>query len=65
MAERKFKCYMCAQTFQSGWSEADAEADYEKTFGKHLGEKRAVLCDVCNDLFRSWWAQLDKSKVEQ
>lgn len=65
MSDRTFECYMCGNTFRSAWTEKDADAEYEKTFGKHMGEKRAVLCEECNDAFLKWYARLNKSKVHQ
>lgn len=65
MSERTFNCYMCSHTFQSSWSDEEAEVEYEKTFGKHIGEKRAILCEICNDIFLAWYAQVNKSKVQQ
>lgn len=53
---------MCLHDFTSSWPDEQAEAEYEKTFGKHMGETRATLCDICNDLFLKWYAQLNKSK---
>lgn len=45
-----FTCDMCGGTFEQGWPDEEAEAEWEGLF-KELSEEekedRAVLCDVC------------------
>lgn len=60
---RKFTCALCKHDFQSGWSEADAEAEYTATFGAHVGEPRGVLCDDCDELFKRWYAKVRKPGI--
>lgn len=54
-----FTCYKCGYTGPSGWTDEEAEAEYEQLYGKHLGEEREVLCDKCHKLFQEW---LSKNK---
>jgi hypothetical protein len=45
----EFTCENCGQTFKRGWSNAEAEKEYDKNFSfeKELGVERAIVCDDC------------------
>lgn len=61
--KRTFTCWKCKGTFQSDWTEADAEAEYTAIFGKHLGEERDVLCNACDADFKAWFKSQDMKKI--
>lgn len=42
-----FTCDRCHQTFDKGWSDAEAEAEAVEQFGEYAKLPRAVVCDDC------------------
>lgn len=42
----KFTCAVCGETFDKGWSDEEALAELDKTFGVPVEECSAV-CDSC------------------
>lgn len=43
-----FECALCHRTFETEWSDADAQAEYERAFGRTpTDEDDAVVCDDC------------------
>jgi hypothetical protein len=49
---RKFTCDQCGGTFESTWSEAEAVAECETTFGiTPTSETCAHVCDDCYEFF--------------
>jgi DNA-directed RNA polymerase subunit RPC12/RpoP len=46
-----YRCARCGEEFINNWSEEEAEAEYERLFGRPLDRDRAVvLCDDCHHL---------------
>jgi hypothetical protein len=45
--EREYVCELCKGTFVSGWSEAEAKAEYQENFGAGGDEPPSVVCDDC------------------
>lgn len=54
-----YTCEGCGGTFPKGWTDEEAEAEYEKLYGKPMGEARGILCDHCDRMFKLW---LDENK---
>jgi hypothetical protein len=56
-------CALCGGTFPKGWTDAEAEAEYQEKFGMAapVGADRAILCDPCNELaekaYEQWVAE--------
>jgi hypothetical protein len=48
-----YTCDACGGTFESKWSEAEAQAEYSIEFAKEkaAGMDRAVICDDCYRAF--------------
>lgn len=50
MKDNEFQCVMCKGVFTKGWSEEEALAEAERTFGKPVSEWKQgaqVVCDDC------------------
>ena len=45
---------MCKHTFESDWTEEEAQAEYESAFGVYVEAGKDVLCDDCYKKFWSW-----------
>ncbi len=51
---KMFTCDMCDGTFEQGWSDEEAEAEYAGEFNElsaQQKEDRGVVCDDCYKLF--------------
>jgi hypothetical protein len=43
-----YVCGLCKEEFFEGWSDEEAEAEFDEVFGKEArGEKCVILCDDC------------------
>ena len=54
MEPREFTCAMCGGTFEQGWTDEEAEAEYTSAFtelSKEQKEDRAEVCDDCYSAF--------------
>lgn len=58
---RSFTCDCCGNTYTSGWSEAEAEAEAQREWGGVEPDERRVICDTCHDAFMRWWHSLKPS----
>lgn len=47
MTGREYVCAWCGDKCLSSWTEAEARAEYEHTFGQSLDETAVQLCDDC------------------
>lgn len=56
-----FTCWKCKGEFPKGWNDVEAEAEYTKLWGPHMGEERHLLCDVCDKKFKKW-LKINKGK---
>jgi len=54
---RIFRCDNCGETFRSGWSDEEAEAEMRSDWGDLPEQERAVICSGCHAEF-VWWARL-------
>ena len=52
-----FTCAKCGGTFNKGWSDAEAMAEYHTRMPEvPPDEPTAVICDVCYERFMTWLA---------
>ena len=51
---RTFTCAMCKHTFESDWTEAEAQAEYESAFGAYAETDKSAVCDDCYKKFWEW-----------
>jgi hypothetical protein len=42
-----YRCACCGQTFEKGWSDAEAQAEAAQAFGVTTTENCALVCDDC------------------
>jgi len=42
-----YKCSECGGTFESGWTEEEALAEFRQTFGREKRDDDAEVCDEC------------------
>lgn len=50
LKKNEYKCAHCGNVYEYGWSEEEAKAEAESTFGKPVEEwvgGAAVICDDC------------------
>ena len=45
---------MCKHTFESEWTEEEAQAEYESAFGAFAESDMSVVCDDCYKRFWGW-----------
>jgi hypothetical protein len=45
MKESEYKCSVCNEVYEKGWSDEEAMAESESIFGKH--DDLEVVCDDC------------------
>ncbi len=66
-ASRSFDCALCGETFVSGWSAAEARAEYERNFAADVRKDEPVsqLCDGCYGRFMAWWSGLSADQRER
>jgi hypothetical protein len=59
-----FTCENCGETWEKGWTDEEADAEYEGAFGLGApsGKERAVVCDDCYAEIMGW---LDDAPVAQ
>lgn len=52
MKENEYKCDLCLNIFEKGWSDAEAAKEFDSNFPGHsMGQKDiAVLCSDCFSL---------------
>ena len=43
----EYKCCVCYGVFKKGWSDEEAEQEYEDTFGEAVSKSDALACDDC------------------
>ncbi len=53
----EYRCALCGGIFITGWSEAQAAAEYAANFPAEsaTGDKKSDLCSVCFEEFMAWW----------
>ena len=42
-----YKCAACGGVFEKGWTDEEAQEEYEKMFGGNAPECKATVCDDC------------------
>lgn len=50
MKKNEFKCGMCGNVHEKGWSDEESEEEAEEIFGKHpkdWDDERVIICDDC------------------
>lgn len=47
MSKNEFTCYACSETFEKGWSDEEAMAEFGSTFPSADLEECSVVCDDC------------------
>lgn len=62
--DETFKCEFCGETFISGWTDEEAMKEYEKNYGKNIGEEMDIVCDECHAAIMAWRGNLDKDKLQ-
>jgi DNA-directed RNA polymerase subunit RPC12/RpoP len=60
-----YRCAVCGETFQKGWSDAEAVAEMEARFGPVPEEMRAVVCDDCDRRIRAWYDAQGRGLLEE
>ena len=45
--ENEYKCAMCKNVYQKGWTEEEAQNELEENFGHHEPEECDLVCDDC------------------
>ena len=60
----EYTCAACGGEFQSGWSEAEAEAEYINNFKKHAeaNVERDLVCDDCYEQMIAWKSPKEAEK---
>lgn len=61
----KFICEKCHQTFSKGWSEEEAEKEYDTAPWNIIGDDRALICDDCFEEFKKWFYSLTPEDHER
>lgn len=54
---KTYKCDMCGGTFDSGWSDEEAEAEYSGSFNELSQEEKADRAEVCDDCYKEFMAE--------
>lgn len=47
-----YTCAMCGETFESGWTDAEAQAEALRDFGPIPKTDQRLVCDVCYEKFK-------------
>ncbi len=49
MKNNEFKCGICGETYEKGWSDEEAEKECVENFGEEMahGDDRVIICDAC------------------
>ena len=57
MAEttKEFICEYCQGTFERGWTEEEAAAEFGDNFPGNTADDLAEICDECYKEFMSWY----------
>lgn len=50
-----FKCSMCGETFQSGWTDEEALAEMRTQWGELKPDERQIVCSECHEKILKWW----------
>lgn len=52
----EYQCEICLGVFVKGWSDEEAQAEYEQLFPKHVAAKadKGVVCDDCYKKLVAW-----------
>lgn len=54
---KTYKCDMCGGTFDGGWSEEEAEAEYSGSFNELSKEEKEDRAEVCDDCYKIFMAE--------
>jgi len=54
---RLFKCDNCKQLYKSGWTEEEAQAEYDGSLWNVPSEPTGTLCNDCFEFFKEWFAK--------
>jgi hypothetical protein len=51
-----YTCAVCHETFESGWTDAEARAEYEQIWKKEFRSpaRKSIVCDVCYQRMKKW-----------
>ena len=64
-----FTCYLCGETYEKAWTDADARAEMVDRYGPDtLDVEFGVICDDCDERVTAWWKGLPadvRSSYEQ
>jgi DNA-directed RNA polymerase subunit RPC12/RpoP len=64
MKKRKkgtYVCEVCKKTYEKGWSDEEAAAEYEQTPFKvkpPIGEETGLVCDHCSKKLMKWLKEI-------
>lgn len=61
---RHYTCANCGNEYESGWTEAEAEAEAKANWGALAEKDREVVCDDCYRKFMGWYEGLSPSEKE-
>lgn len=65
----EFTCFSCKQTFEhqndEEWNEFKAAEEFLNLYPEGKNHPTEVLCDVCNEEFREWFANLTEDEKKQ
>jgi len=62
---RRFTCEKCLKTYDSGWSDAEAEKEFQSVPWNVPGDERGLLCDDCFKEFKKWFDSLTPAQHKQ
>lgn len=57
-----YECSNCHQTFEKGWSDEEASAEYAGKFPTLTVEDAAIVCDDCYNKIMGWADTLPESE---
>lgn len=50
-----FTCDGCGRTYQKGWTDEEAKAEYAERFPGQEDAETATVCDDCDRQMREWF----------
>jgi DNA-directed RNA polymerase subunit RPC12/RpoP len=53
MDAKTYTCAACGQTFNNGWTDADAEREAKQVFGVSGARHRSDMAVVCDDCYKA------------
>lgn len=54
--DETYTCAVCGETYFNGWTEEEAEAEFNERFPGEDISKGAIICDDCDKAVMAWLA---------